>query len=85
MRIWNEWMTILRFRLRAKTCKLTIQEKSVPGTRLMLKTILSVALCSLAAIAAPNARGQDTIKIGVLANMDGTSADIGGPGSVAAV
>jgi branched-chain amino acid transport system substrate-binding protein len=41
----------------------------------------------IAALAGPGplaAQGKDTVKIGVLADLAGTSADIGGPGSVAA-
>lgn len=50
----------------------------------MRRTILAIAL-AWAAISPASVRAQDTVKIGVLADMGGTSADIGGPGSVAAV
>jgi branched-chain amino acid transport system substrate-binding protein len=51
----------------------------------MLRILVFLAAVGVVMAEKPAAAGQDTVKIGVLADMAGTSADIGGAGSVAAV
>jgi branched-chain amino acid transport system substrate-binding protein len=51
----------------------------------MLRVLVLLVVLGIAVAPGPAARAQDAVKIGVLADMAGTSADIGGAGSVAAV
>jgi len=50
----------------------------------MRRTFYGLAIAALAAIATPAQAGTDTIKIGVLTDMTGVTADITGKGSVVA-
>ena len=50
-----------------------------------VRTLLAAVVAASAGTLAAHAYAQDAVKIGVLADMTGPSADIGGPGSVTAV
>src|SRR5260221_13537807 len=54
------------------------------GTETMKQILFGLAIAAFAAIAAPAQAGTDAIKIGVLTDMSGVTADITGKGSVTA-
>jgi branched-chain amino acid transport system substrate-binding protein len=53
-------------------------------TSILLAIPLTIALCAAPAHAQQPGKTPSTVKIGVLSDMSGLYADIGGPGSVAA-
>ncbi len=53
--------------------------------KVFMRAFLSIAVAATVSLLSVHAHAEDAVKIGVLADLSGPSADIGGPGSVTAV
>src|SRR5258708_5142176 len=69
-----------------RDCELdaTMHVATTKGTEKMKQILYGLTIAAFAAIAAPAQAGTDAIKIGVLTDMSGVTADITGKGSVTA-
>src|SRR5258707_12830773 len=62
----------------------TMHVATTKGTETMKEILYGLTIAAFAAIAAPAQAGTDALKIGVLTDMSGVTADITGKGSVTA-